>query len=694
MLRPRHSDPLVGVLVLVLVAACGDEPGPGEGDGRCTEHAQCDDGVFCNGAETCDPDAVTATPLGCVLGLPPCLAGQRCDEGTSSCEALCEVERDADGDGDDAIACGGTDCDDTNDAVFGGATELCDSLSLDEDCRPTTFGERDRDRDGFTHAGCCNGTACGQDCNDARPGVHPLATEACNGIDDDCDGDVDEGVSVEGFRDGDGDGFGDGTVIGCAGVGGFALEGGDCDDADPDAHPDQPEATDGTDNDCDGYTDEASGNTVWYADTDGDGYGDPLGATTIAPERPSEGAWTLNALDCDDGDPAVYPAAAELCNAVDDDCDGVLDGGSATDWEDDDGDGVADASCGGTDCDDADPFAAPGNPERCNGRDDDCDGTVDEAVSEGTYYTDADGDGFGAGAPVMSCDASSTLVPRAGDCDDTDPFTYPGASERCDLAVQDCTSTYLDEGAVCVIPGATAICSTGDCIVSACPTGRADCDGRSFNGCEADLFADPARCGVCDAACNPGDTCDRGVCSTGWVRQTSITGSIGSDRPMGRVGYLSSDPPITAVPNPPDGTFSMVVPGRVDGSDTLLVEAANIWPTRYPLQAPSTATPVTLTEAEVAAIEAANPAMPPQRADLGMVLVYWLGNSGVYDHRLTSGGTSETWRGFHAGDTDVTVFFNVAPGFFSIEPDSRCFFYAAESRVQRGTASIVKVQCP
>ena len=105
--------------------------------------------------------------------------------------------------------------------------------------------------------------------------------------------------------------------------------------------------------------------------------------------------------DCDDADPAVNPDAIEICDGVDDDCDGTVDGSDATDaptwYTDADGDGYGDAATGsvqcdpdgtdvsdGSDCDDGDAGVHPGAPDGEDGRDNDCDGPVDEDTWIGT----------------------------------------------------------------------------------------------------------------------------------------------------------------------------------------------------------------------------------------------------------------------------------------------------------------------
>ena len=125
--------------VLVVLAACGEDDGVMvidvdasvtdlgvdtriDVDGRvtCTSDVECNDGLFCNGREMCAPASMMADARGCIPGDAPCGLTETCDEAANECRTLCA---DLDGDGYDAVACGGDDCDDTDATRYPGATE-------------------------------------------------------------------------------------------------------------------------------------------------------------------------------------------------------------------------------------------------------------------------------------------------------------------------------------------------------------------------------------------------------------------------------------------------------------------------------------------------------------------------------------------------------------------------------------------
>ena len=212
--------------------------------------------------------------------------------------------------------------------------------------------------------------------------------EICDGLDNDCDNQIDEGLREYVYADADGDGYGDPDQdhYTCEPMDGVA-NGLDCDDTDPDVNPDAVEICDWIDQDCDGQSDEGV-TSVFHRDWDGDGYGDPSKEIVGCGVNESE---VLDATDCDDHDADAWPGNPEVCDAVDNDCNGQVDEGVKTTFYGDvDGDGwgndVTEDACeppsGFTtvpgDCDDADALVSPDADEVCNAVDDDCDGTGDD----------------------------------------------------------------------------------------------------------------------------------------------------------------------------------------------------------------------------------------------------------------------------------------------------------------------------
>jgi hypothetical protein len=548
------------VSALLVLAGCGGSDAPDASAapdvGRdaaptCTEDVDCEDGLFCNGEARC-------TEGRCVAGTPPA-----CDDSLACTRDFCSEElracvnrpADEDGDGHADAACVdargtplGDDCDDASAAIHPGAAELCDTAAVDEDCDPDTLGARDGDGDGFVDARCCNGASCGDDCNDAVRGASPTGTEVCNGIDDDCSGDVDEGVLVTVYRDADGDGHGDATMprMACASTGGYSVHDDDCDDTSALRSPELFEACDGVDNDCDGTPDPADVPDVvsWYEDGDGDGFGDRT-REVLSCSRPM-GAYSLLGTDCDDANRAVHPAQAEQCNGVDDDCNGAADFQIAPgDLEDDDADGRPDAACtprpaaDRADCDDRDAQSGPGGAEICDGRDNDCDGSVDEGVEATPFFRDADGDGYGSetSGVIVGCGSATGYVERAGDCDDTNPDRHPTHAELCNGGDEDCDGTIDEElGAEsCTSIETPRECIAGRCRdVLVCDAPTADCDALAVNGCESDLSSDPSRCGACDRTCRATEPGTVPICVASTCGLACVEGQDDCDSDLGR----------------------------------------------------------------------------------------------------------------------------------------------------------------
>ncbi len=165
-----------------------------------------------------------------------------------------------------------------------------------------------------------------------------------------------------------------------------------------------------------------------FVDTDGDGVED--------------------SADCAPEDASIYPGAEELCDDIDQDCDGNVDWGAIGDpsYYDRDGDGFGDPTMviytclvpegyvsEGTDCDDHNAAISPFATEVCDGLDNDCEGTIDlNATDGGSWYTDLDLDGYGAGEPVVSCGLLADRVANGDDCDDNNATINPLATEVCD----------------------------------------------------------------------------------------------------------------------------------------------------------------------------------------------------------------------------------------------------------------------
>ena len=231
----------------------------------------------------------------------------------------------------------------------------------------------------------------------------------------------------------------------------------DCDDLDPAVFPGADEYCDEIDNDCDTEVDEddALDVSVWYQDSDEDGYGSQFVSYSSCYEP--EG-YVADNTDCNDSSSATYPGADEYCDGVDTDCDNTVDEDDALDvltlYADSDLDGYGDQSVsnetcyisGGwvsdsSDCDDSSSSTYPGADEYCDGVDTDCDNTFDEddALDVSTWYADSDLDGYGD--PLITydtCYISAGWVANADDCDDT------SASDIDNDGLQDCEDDDID----------------------------------------------------------------------------------------------------------------------------------------------------------------------------------------------------------------------------------------------------------
>jgi hypothetical protein len=294
----------------------------------------------------------------------------------------------------------------------------------------------DDDSDGFA----TGPASCGEtDCDDTDPEVNPGAVESCNGVDDDCSGDIDDGIVEQ-----------------VCGVGGCAVHVPGCTAGHvPTCAPGTPstEICNAIDDDCNGTID--------------DGLGAPIVCGVGACERMVPGCTGGGSMTCTPGMPS-----AETCNGIDDDCDGTID------------DGLPTNSCGVGACAQTTPSCVDGAPracvpgmptmESCNGVDDDCDGTAD--------------DGFGTltcGTGACSRTVSSCVMGVPQMC-----VPLGGSAETCNNLDDDCNGT-VDDGlgtSTCglgacsrtvqnCLAGVPQTCSPGSPSAEACNNADDDCNG-------------------------------------------------------------------------------------------------------------------------------------------------------------------------------------------------------------------------
>ncbi len=439
---------------------CLDMPGEGKACGSvCGQDKPCPETYVCKptdaGISACVPKSGSCICTDALLGTK-----QACE--VKNAFGICIGDRTCAGPG------GWTPCD-----AKTPATEVCNGK--DDDCD----GQTDESLGGTScvntnEFGSCKGTdtcmgADGLKCSAATP-----AAETCgDNSDNDCNGQIDEvgGLGcVSYFEDKDKDGYGFGTITKClcgivADWG--ATQGGDCNDFNPFAAPGKPELCNNIDDDCNGTIDgeNSLGCTTYFKDGDGDGYGDEKTAQCLC--SPSGAYKTLVGGDCDDSTAAVSPKTPEMCNAIDDNCNGVIDEANAI-WcvpflKDDDSDGYGvtglsqclctptgpwKASTGG-DCNDQDGSQSPGTEELCDGKDNNCNTLMDEDC-------DKDNDGY--------CNANKLVVGKpaacplgGGDCIDHDPEVHPGLAEVCDLKDNDCNQ-QVDELVSAPCGGCSPVC--------------------------------------------------------------------------------------------------------------------------------------------------------------------------------------------------------------------------------------------
>jgi hypothetical protein len=466
----------------------------------------------CDGIVDNNLPTITCGVGACQVTVDSCLNGalQTCTPGTPSAETCDGVDNDCNGLADDGNPGGGQACNTGKLGVCAAGTTVCTNggIVCQQNVQPSaeTCDGLDNDCDGVIDNG---NPGSGAACSTGKPGICAAGTtvcsggglscqqnaqphaETCNGLDDDCDGAVDNG------NPGGGQSCGTGLLGVCA-AGTTVCAGGSV-SCQQNVQP-SAEVCDGLlDQNCNGQVDEGCAcvtgtNQACYSGAAGTA---GVGLCHAGTQTCVNGQWGACTGQ-------VLPTA-ETCDGLDNNCNGQVD------------DGLGTISCGVGAC--ARTVAAcagghantctPGAPsaEVCDGVDNNCDGQIDEGNPGGNAACST-------GKPGICAAGTTACIAGALACNQTKQAT----TETCNGLDDNCNGT-VDDGAAATCPGVangTAACTAGACTVGTCTTGFKNCDGLSSDGCEVNSTSDVNNCGACGAVCalaNALSTCTGSACA-------------------------------------------------------------------------------------------------------------------------------------------------------------------------------------
>ncbi|RSK40257.1 MopE-related protein [Mangrovimonas spongiae] len=409
-----------------------------------------------------------------------------------------------------------------------------------------------------------DGVTADIDCDDQDANIYPGAPEICDGKDNNCDGNTDEGLPTTTYYwDADLDGYGNPDLVSedkCSHPGGRYVEiAGDCDDTNPDVNPGATEIVDnGIDDDCNPNTPDSS----LDIDNDGDGQ-------------------TENEGDCDDTNAAIYTGNTEIpYNGIDDDCD------ASTPDDDLDGDGYLQSE----DCDDQDASVNPGATEIVgNGIDDDCN---PDTPDTNDCILDSDNDGTPDCQDGCPNDRKKT---EPGDCGcgtvdrDKDNDGIADCNDVCDR--EDDTVDVDNDGIPdCIDPCIGDQDSDGD--------GVADCNDIC-NGQDDTLDSDGDTVPDCLDVCpnDPNDLCNSNPCAVGetlichyknngdtiemCVRENQLQRHLDHGDTIGgcntQARQAMDTEAIALYPNPNNGMFTLAFKNWSRSNETVTISVKNTY---------------------------------------------------------------------------------------------------------------------